>query len=1677
MPRYASESELLPRTKRYATPDELEPDEPEYGWMDRAVSTGLRVVPSIVGGVGGGLAGLAAGGIGAPVGAAAGGAAGGGLGEWLAQKYEQARGLREDTNLGSVAVEAGLGAIPLGKSATLLKAGLKGAGMGAAGAIGHGYAEEGEMPDAQTLALSGLLGGAFGAGGEAIGNRLTRKPPAAVDFAPTPRPTMHGPEPVAPGGMRYRETDSGIVGERVPYQSRGFRRYVDEDELIQDDVAASVPPAPETPSLDAFGPAPSARAPLDDLGVEPARARALDEWLTGQRQTRELDDLARELSPGDMRPARYPSLLDELLKQDERRTLRELYEDNQATIAERQRPKPPEGGGAPPTPDFGDEALPQADLTAVGGDVRTWSPERNAKLQADIDAAIKRERSPDEPSLEDLHGRTSQQHVSIYPPTTLDSSLTGRGFREGANDAALAQYAREFEPEQFQAIKAFAERNPRVFSRMTFDPTPASRGLKASFRTSRDPQGGVLSRVVLKKGMGFEDTLQSIEHEARHWVDTRGKDFDAVLKETQKEARIPYERRPSEIAANLVSDVRYAKRAEAAASPLQDLLSPSSSKKKSDVTWSRSEAESAVARGFPGTVDEAEAEIVRRTREPHDALRGAVAEGGEDILTRVAKAGGLNLKDKALSGEVDWLSEFRAEGGRSKAGTLGRVKDVLRRKGKSADHLAELLLGKQATGSDLIEAMADAVRSGGKKTDPSFRPADYADAVGIRPGTRWWDDAPPFVNELTPELVDEPGAAGFISAELASTLGGGLAGGATGATQGDTPQERLQNALLGATAGAAGGYGLTRLLRGRVPAESTSGATTQGASPSAQILRAGELAQQMPPPVFGKARQIDTSAGRVRFVDDKTGDTPLISLPKVAQPYPPQQRQPKVQREEMGLGHFPEEQRATLQELVDQYGLDNLEAQRRGRMPFALQEALSREYVAHGGKKFAPGTNLPAEGHRHIVNTLASVHQKARDLGARISTKGGTDEELLELGKLNSAQEVLFYNYIGLNTEAGRALGQYRLQANVLPTNWRIVKDLLQRGTIRKDLAELSDMLKAIGDDPDGLKTFDLFRNKQTQPLSQRIGSYFSANILSGLQTQERNFLGGAARTFGRLASKPVIGGLDALESMLTGKPRQVYSAEALHEAKGVIAGFDGAIKDALDTFRLGYSRNAMMAGWADVDKLYYPKAEFTGGGKNPLNWIGRGMEGADRFWRSLNQSMELHALTYADARRAAERQGLTGSAYDSFVARQIAEARATPTKDLQRRVNKAAERAVYGEDNVLANHLNALKKHVPALHYVLPFVKTVANIFKQGIEHTPLGFAMQRARSDDLRERAIAHGEAAMGTLALLPIAYYAATGRMSGSGPRDPAQRARLYEEGWRPHSVKMALPDALAASLGASRSDDGEYWVSYALAQPFSIPAAIVANGFEAFDEVSRGAAEKTREQAASDIVTQTLARVGKSALDQSFLSGLGSFVEAINDPERAAEGFFGRTAQGFVPLSGALRNVARVMDPVVRQPEGILESFQSNLPGLSQNVQPRLTRFGEPVVRHDSSALVVPETSPVQRDAISDELARLGVTLALPTDRMSGVDRQLTRDESLQVRQTRGRTVRALLSAVMGAPGYENLPDVARAELLQRALEEVKGDVNQLLRAAVQLQRPDLMQQVSDPVTAAAQRTYR
>lgn len=244
-------------------------------------------------------------------------------------------------------------------------------------------------------------------------------------------------------------------------------------------------------------------------------------------------------------------------------------------------------------------------------------------------------------------------------------------------------------------------------------------------------------------------------------------------------------------------------------------------------------------------------------------------------------------------------------------------------------------------------------------------------------------------------------------------------------------------------------------------------------------------------------------------------------------------------------------------------------------------------------------------------------------------------------------------------------------------------------------------------------------------------------------------------------------------------------------------------------------------------------------------------------------------------------------------------------------------------------------------------------------------------------------------------------------------------------------------------------GDQWVSFQLFQPVSVQASIIANAFEAWAE------GRPDEESAATIASQALGRSVSSFLSQSFLSGLFDFVEAINDPERSWPRVAGRTASSMVPMSAAARTVQQAMDPVVRQPRGVAESIEAGLPWRSERITPRLTRFGEPVVREGGPLRRSADpfnVSSEQRDMVSDELQRLGVSLGIPTGRLTiPGGRTLTPEQARALRQFQGRAVRQRLERLMASRAYQAYPnDAVRARVVKAVIDGTRDRVNEQAR---------------------------
>lgn len=87
---------------------------------------------------------------------------------------------------------------------------------------------------------------------------------------------------------------------------------------------------------------------------------------------------------------------------------------------------------------------------------------------------------------------------------------------------------------------------------------------------------------------------------------------------------------------------------------------------------------------------------------------------------------------------------------------------------------------------------------------------------------------------------------------------------------------------------------------------------------------------------------------------------------------------------------------------------------------------------------------------------------------------------------------------------------------------------------------------------------------------------------------------------------------------------------------------------------------------------------------------------------------------------------------------------------------------------------------------------------------------------------------------------------------------------------------------------------------------------------------------------------------------------------------------------------MRTAQQAVDPVVRQPKTVAETVKAGVPGLSESVQPRISRYGAPVVREGGPlrrAVDPFNVSSVVNDPIDCELQRLGMRVTLPSDRLA------------------------------------------------------------------------------------------
>lgn len=512
---------------------------------------------------------------------------------------------------------------------------------------------------------------------------------------------------------------------------------------------------------------------------------------------------------------------------------------------------------------------------------------------------------------------------------------------------------------------------------------------------------------------------------------------------------------------------------------------------------------------------------------------------------------------------------------------------------------------------------------------------------------------------------------------------------------------------------------------------------------------------------------------------------------------------------------------------------------------------------------------------------------------------------------------------IGARSEAGRVLNAVKMMKDAVTVTEKtkaeqVIKKIFagDEKTAEKMIDKLSDFAP---DDTLGMVKF-INQVKPSTPID-KIEELWYNSILSNTATHIVNFTGNTMSTLLRFPEKAVS---SVIDSVLTtgGKAigknvqKERYMAEVGAELSGVRGGFTKGIERAMYVMKNGLSAQ-------DVNKFDIGRGQAI---KGPIgdvvNIPSRALVASDELFKGINFEMGL----WEQATRMAKQEGLKGAELTARVADivsspdpKVVSAAMDKAKNRLFQDNSASANAVRAfRDNMAVVNLGKLGEFKP-VRFIIPFITTPLNVLKYGLERSPAGLAaipFQIASGAGKGEVSDQLAKAFIGSAMMVPLAMHFSEDKITGAPPSDPKEKDAFYADGKLPYSVKI-----------------GDRWVSYNRVEPFNTILSQIAMWHDSFKNNDQIVSQET--------ISEFLRGTVMNLADQTFMTGMGNLVNAVEDPERYGQKFITDILGGFIPSLAAAG--ARTVDPTIRKPESVVQDLQARIPFLSKGVPARESDF--------------------------------------------------------------------------------------------------------------------------------------
>ena len=609
--------------------------------------------------------------------------------------------------------------------------------------------------------------------------------------------------------------------------------------------------------------------------------------------------------------------------------------------------------------------------------------------------------------------------------------------------------------------------------------------------------------------------------------------------------------------------------------------------------------------------------------------------------------------------------------------------------------------------------------------------------------------------------------------------------------------------------------------------------------------------------------------------------------------------------------------------------------------------------------------------------------------------------------------------------------------SNLGPLNEPMVLDAIAKAYNLKGVtpeigAKLDELSKKIKNAPEGSPTDDatremlnFMRKQMPRDWTDMGWGVWYSFILSGYQTEERNFVGTAMNS------------LSDLTSSMAAEPRNAPFALA-----GFIRGFGEGFHAAVDAWKTGHF--PVRAGKFESSQVLELNP-FTGGLKilNNMKYVLRLLQASDMLF--FKASQESRSMMIA-ANIARENPGLSGTALWKEVALiagtsevqrnafmhqatelegrtgSAARVRAQELAERQRPIAMQEESTEYGKHSslnfdpegmagVFSRKVSDLVREVPGGKFVIPFTRIVANVSNISIDHTPWGFVrLIRGikNSKGVLEPITGHrraqlvAKATMGTVLMTAVYMLDAMGgdddkdklfRITGAGTGDFNKDNQLKETGWRPWSFKIR---------------NGP-WIDYRLT-PLAIGFAIMGS----LRDAQRY--KKMDEKTIWDRFSYAMLKSASVIFNMSFLSGINQVMALLDpgSPEGSGKKLLSYLTRigSSIAIPAILKQLDRTFDDSVRDNATIAEGLMREVPIVSHDVKPKLNLLGEPIKQTTGPVSIFfskENSDPVWRLIVDKEAFISKPSTSTKID-FGKNERIMTEDEYYQYVQESGKIIR-------------------------------------------------------------------